>query len=88
MAWKAVLRTGATPEELTQARENYSKAVLGKSLEYVKYPAGFLRKDFWRDHLDGSGSPAAGCPACGEPLEYGHCYNGKCPSQVPAEVRS
>ena len=82
--WKETRRAGVSVAELTQARDAYAKKVRGKSLEYVKHPAGFLTDDYWRDYL--GGSAAALCPSCGQPLEYGHCYNARCSSQVPQEA--
>lgn len=42
-AYKARRREGITPDQLTQARDHYAKAVAGS--EFIKYPASFLAKD-------------------------------------------
>ncbi|MED1802989.1 hypothetical protein [Brevibacillus porteri] len=50
-AWNALIKSGASIDEIMTATRNYTDECHGKEVQFIKHAATFLKNDRWKDHL-------------------------------------
>lgn len=50
-AWAALIKSGASIDDILEATKKYAQECQGKEIQFIKHAATFLRNDRWKDHL-------------------------------------